>query len=187
MKHAADAVHVCRLQMKTWVKKKKKTDTERRVCAGHGKALRKPEVWGGRQASRGGRDRTRRRMECQFVCMEAHKLCQKKVGVCAYVCVCVRVCFHSRRCHAVWANGSPLRPSTACCRRHHPCCTQPASCQRLRHHSRWCQEPACPLISAEQMSLNCPPPHPLGNFTTTTRSRRHPNSQPSQRAKQATC
>lgn len=91
MKHAADAVHVCRLQMKTWVKKKKKTDTERRVCAGHGKALRKPEVWGGRQASRGGRDRTRRRMECQFVCMEAHKLCQKKVGVCAHVCVCACV------------------------------------------------------------------------------------------------
>lgn len=186
MKHAADAVHVCRLQMKTWVKKKRK-QTLSDECA-----LVMGRLWGNLKCEVEDRrvegDATERGEGWSAsLCAWKRTSFAKKKWVFVRMCVCVRVCFHSRRCHAVWANGSPLRPSTACCRRHHPCCTQPASCQRLRHHSRWCQEPACPLISAEQMSLNCPPPHPLGNFTTTTRSRRHPNSQPSQRAKQATC
>ncbi|KAI9526187.1 hypothetical protein NQZ68_002735 [Dissostichus eleginoides] len=34
----------------------------------------------------------------------------------------------------------------------------PSPCQRLRHRGPRCQEPACPLASAEQMSLICPPP-----------------------------
>ena len=58
----------------------------------------------------------------------------------------------------------------------------PASRQRRQHLGRQCQEPACPLVSAEQMSLNCPPPPPspknLATTTAATHPLRHPNRQP---------
>lgn len=67
------------------------------------------------------------------------------------------MCFHSRRRHAVSANGSPFRPAAACCRHHHACCSHAASCQcRLPMPGAFLPLP--PPLSAEQMSLNCPPP-----------------------------